>query len=159
MLRYSEMDKEVIVQLAESGFQREDLFLVDVEMKPGNVISVIIDGMKPVSLDDCIKVSRNIEGNLDREVEDFSLTVTSAGMGVPFKVWRQYEKNVGREVEVVLKTGEKLKGVLASAKDNSIELKWETKEKIEGKKKKETVEHSKNMITDEIKSIKTIIKF
>lgn len=153
------MDKVTISRLAESGFQRDDLFLVDVEISPANAISVIVDGMKPVSLDDCIRISRSIEGNLDREVEDFSLTVTSAGMGVPFKVWRQYEKNLGREVDVVLKSGEKLSGVLAKAANDEVTIEWEVKEKVEGAKKKEVVKYSKNMITDDIKSIKTIIKF
>lgn len=153
------MDRNKIRSLAEEGFTRPDLFLVSIDISPRNEITVTVDGMKPVALEDCIAISRSVEHQLDRDEEDFSLTVTSAGMGTPFSVWRQYEKNAGREVEVVSKDGHKQKGILKVVEEGVIQLLWEEKVAIEGKKKKETVERHRQYTMDEVVSTKVIIQF
>ena len=94
-----------------------------------------------VSLDDCVELSRIFEQKFDREKEDYSLTVGSAGLDQPFKVLKQYVKAIGTEVQVLLRDGRKLKGVLTGASENEIRLKYTAREAVEGRKRKETVEH------------------
>ena len=132
-------------------------FLVDITVGLGNSISVFVDSDAGISVGECVEISRHIENSLDREVEDFSLEVSSPGLSGPFKVVRQYIKNIGRDVEVVTIDGEKQKGTLKSANDTGFELGIEVKEKIDGKK----VVTSK-LVTynfDQIKTVKIIISF
>jgi Uncharacterized protein conserved in bacteria len=136
-----------------------DQFIVSVEVSPTNVIMVTLDSEKGISIDDCIKISRHIENNLDREEEDFELQVSSSGLGQPLKVFRQYVKNTGKEVEVIHKNGEKKKGILKNVYETSFELEYEEKEKVEGQKRKQVVIHSRKFTFDEIKTVKNIIKF
>jgi len=152
------IDKDKIIQLIEDKLE-EDQFIVDVEVSPANQISVLIDSEKGITIDHCVAISRQIEGNLDREAEDFELQVSSAGLGQPFKVFRQYVKNIEREVEVVLKDGQKLEGILKSVGENGFELETSKKEKIEGKKKKELVTRTSQFSFEEVKTVKNIIKF
>ena len=72
--------------------ENPSLFLIDLKIGLDNNIKVILDDDNEISLNDCIKISRAIEHNLDREVEDFSLEVTSAGVGEPLCNRRQYKK-------------------------------------------------------------------
>jgi len=106
---------------------------------------------------ECVEISRHIEHSLDRETEDFSLEVSSPGLSGPFKVVRQYLKNIGREVEVVTITGDKQKGVLKSVNAAGFELEAVVKEKVDGKK----VEITKSLAFDfeQIKTVKIVISF
>ena len=132
-----------------------DFFVVDIRIGKGNKISVFIDSEKGVHIEDCVTVSRHIESTLDREEEDFELEVSSAGISSPFKVERQYLKNLGKEVEVLLQNGEKLKGKLKSFKNDQIELETSKKVKVESSKKK--VLKVENI--EEIKSTKLLLLF
>ena len=99
------IDKKTVIALAEERINELDkgLFIVDLAISSANDIKLFLDAeQSKVSIQDCVSVSRNIEHNLDREKEDFQLSVSSAGMDQPFKVHKQYVKNVGREVKVVL---------------------------------------------------------
>jgi ribosome maturation factor RimP len=109
-----------------------------------------------LSIDDCKKVSRAVEGALDREVEDFSLEVSSPGVGKPLAVKRQYFKNVGREVAVKTTDGKKLEGQLILADEENIEVQYKEKETVPGKKTKKWVEKKIVLPYNEIKE--TIIK-
>lgn len=153
------IDIDKIKELVEGKLQSTDYFLVDVEVKPGNLIVVEIDHDEAVSIDDCAALSKFIESHLDREQEDFELEVGSAGITSPFKVLRQYQKNVGNEVEVLLKQGIKQTGVLKSCDEQGIVLTIEKKEKPEGAKRKVTVEEDLSYRYDEIKYTKYIIRF
>ena len=152
------IEKETIIKLAEEKLS-EGMFLVDVLVSSTNVINVYVDSMEGITIDECIQISRNIEGNLDREVEDFELHVSSAGLEKPFKVFQQYLKNVGKEVAVVLKKGEPLKGILKEATDKGITIEANKLERVDGKKKKEKVVQSHFFSFEEIKTTKTIISF
>ena len=112
---------------------------------------VDIDGDNGVNIDDCIELSRAIEGNLNRDEEDFELNVSSAGADQPLKLTRQYRKNVGRDLEVVTLDGEKAEGVLEDASDEGIVL------RTHGTKKQapETLRFAYR----DIKSAKVAIKF
>jgi ribosome maturation factor RimP len=153
------IEREKIVRLVEDKLTASDSYLVDVTVKPGNLIVVEIDNDRAVGIDDCVALSRYLESQLNREEEDFELEVGSAGITSPFKVLRQYVKNVGNEVEVLLKSGVKLTGVLKSADETGITLSVEKKVKPEGAKRKVTVEEEQRYTYDEIKYTKYLIRF
>ena len=134
------IEKKVVSQLVEEKLASSSNYLVDVVIKPGNLIVVEIDNDEAVSIDDCAELSRYLEEHLDRDVEDYELEVGSAGITSPFKVLRQYVKNIGNEVEMLLKNGSKLTGVLKSADENGVVVSVEKKVKPEGAKRKVTAE-------------------
>ena len=148
------IDKQMVIQLAEEKLASSGNYLVDVEIQPGNVIIVEIDNDEAVCIDDCVELSRFIEEHLDRNSEDFELEVGSAGITSPFKILRQYQKNIGKEVEVLLASGMKLTGILKSADENGIVLTVEKQVKPEGAKRKITVEEDLAYTYNEIKSTK-----
>ncbi len=153
------IDKEHIKQLVGDFSAGTDIFLVSVEVKPGNIIVVEIDSEEAVSIDDCIALNRFIESNLNRDIEDYELEVGSAGISQPFKILRQYKKNIGNEVEVLAKTGKKWQGILKDANETNITLTIEKQEKPEGSKRKITVEEDLIFNYDEIKYTKYLIRF
>ncbi|MCW0482615.1 ribosome assembly cofactor RimP [Gaoshiqia sediminis] len=152
------IDRNKIIQLIEDKLT-DDQFIVEVEVSPANQISVLLDSETGITIDHCVQISRQIEHNLDREAEDFELQVSSAGLGHPFRVQRQFLKNIGQEVEVVLKNGQKLEGILKQTDENGFELETTKAEKVEGKKKKELVTQLHRISFDEAKTVKNIIKF
>lgn len=142
-------------KLINSHFEGSSLFLVDLMLKPGNQISIFIDGDTRVTIDDCKHLSRFLEDNLDRETEDFDLTVSSAGADRPLKLPRQYKKNIGNSLEIIPTTGDKVTGMVLKADENGIEI-----EQDPIKKSKKVVE--KIIISlkyDQIKSAKEVITF
>ena len=106
-----------------------------------------------MDLDDCVALSRFFEGCFDREKEDYALTVTSAGLDQPFKVLRQFQKAVGKKVEVSLKGGKRMVAILEAADEESISLRYMVKEAVDGKKKKEMVEHLDRYTMDQVNSV------
>ena len=100
--------KEIIESLIEEKLVDTDFFVVSIDISTANKISVEIDGDNGFPISECINFSRQIEGNLDREVEDFSLEVSSPGLNKPFLLTRQYLKNLNKLVEVKLIEGEKI---------------------------------------------------
>lgn len=153
------IEKKVVSQLIEEKLASSSNYLVDVVIKPGNLIVVEIDNDEAVSTDDCAELSRYLEEHLDRDVEDYELEVGSAGITSPFKVLRQYVKNIGNEVEMLLKNGSKLTGVLKSADENGVVVSVEKKVKPEGAKRKVTVVEDESYTFDEIKYTKYLIRF
>lgn len=151
--------KEKILDIIQQKIEEDNYFIVDVDIKPGGRIVVLIDGDEGVSIDYCISISRLIEQSLDRDTEDFELEVSSPGLGQPLKVHRQYLKGIGREFEVLCKSGLKYSGELLSVSDTGIVLKEEKMVKPEGKKKKELQVNEHAFIFEELKSVKEIIKF
>ena len=153
------IEKKVVSQLIEEKLASSSNYLVDVVIKPGNLIVVEIDNDEAVSIDDGAELSRYLEEHLDRDVEDYELEVGSAGITSPFKVLRQYVKNIGNEVEMLLKNGSKLTGVLKSADENGVVVSVEKKVKPEGAKRKVTVVEDESYTFDEIKYTKYLIRF
>ena len=155
--------KDKVRELAEERIEElnKGLYIVDITISGANQIVVELDAEQGfVSIEDCIKVSRNIEHNLDREAEDFALEVSSAGMTKPFRVLKQYLKNVGREVKVQLfEHGKALEGILKSADENGFVLETKEKRRVEGKKKKEWVIEEIPLTYNEVKETKLIITF
>ena len=138
--------------------KNEGMFLVALKIGGGNQIEVLIDSFQGIRMEDCVKLSRHIEGSLDRDVEDFSLQIASAGLSEPFKVFKQYEKNVGRKVDVKLKDGDKIFGTMLSVKEGKgIVLETKNREKI-GKKKQVVVKRHE-LSFEQINQTKIIISF
>ena len=106
------MEAEQIKAIAAPILAERGLFPVDLKISRDNVIELFVDAMQGVNIQTCIEVSREIEARLDRDAEDFSLTVSSAGIGYPFKVEGQYTKNIGKTVEAKLKDNRKVTGTL-----------------------------------------------
>ena len=145
------------IQILVEEVMSSDMFIVDITVGTGNSILVSVDSDAGISVGECVQISRHIESSLDREVEDFSLEVSSPGLSLPLKVLRQYLKNIGREVEVVTKSGEKQKGILKSATIDGFELEFLAKGRVDGKKVEET-----KMLTysfDQMKTVKIVISF
>ncbi|MDP2337154.1 MAG: ribosome assembly cofactor RimP [Bacteroidota bacterium] len=152
------IDKVKIAELV-NGKLADDQFLVDVTVSTSNVIHVMVDSDSGISINQIVEISRYIESNLDREAEDFELSVFSAGLSEPFSLIRQYKKNIGTEIDVLLTNGQKLTGIMTKADDQGIDLEVTTKEKSEGSKKKELVTRVHPIEYSEIKEAKKIIKF
>jgi ribosome maturation factor RimP len=153
--------KETVRALAQERIDELDcgIFIVEINISPANDILVELDKMgSGVAINECVSVSRNIEHNLDREVQDFSLSVSSAGMDKPLRVKEQFEKNIGRTVRAILEHGS-AEGILLSFDDNQLVIESEHKEKQEGKKKKILVKKETVLLWDEIKEVKRVIDF
>lgn len=154
------LKESTIKTLINAGLEeRNDLFLIDLKVSSDSKISVVIDGDKGVTVEDCIFISRAIEHNLDREEEDFSLEVTSAGATSPLTEMRQFKKNVGRILLVKSKEHGKIEANLTSADDQFITLEWEAREPKSVGKGKITVDKQAKILYDDILEAKVIIKF
>ena len=144
-----------ITNLVQEKLANSESFLVEIKVSPDNQITVLLDNNKGVSIAECVSVSRHIEGNLDRETEDYKLEVSSAGLDKPFKVLEQYLKNIGRTVTIVTSDNKNLKGTLLSANENEIVL-----EEVKKSKKKKTEEKTIHTIKQtEILKTKVVISF
>ncbi len=147
------IDVHKIKELFELWPKDPDVFIVDVAVKPGNRILVLIDRIGGLKISDCASLNRFLESKLDREKEDYELSVSSPGADSPFKVYQQYKKNIGRKVKSVTKEGKIYTGILATLNENIIEL------NLDQKSIKEPKEKSVCIDINEIKEIRVIISF
>ena len=153
------IDKQALRAFIEKELEGTDYFLVDLVMKPGNAIEVEIDSDGPVDIEKCERLTRAIEAEFDRDNEDYELTVGSSGLTSPLKNLRQYKKYVGREVEVLPKSGKKLTGILKEAGDDSFTIVSKEKVKKPESKKPVMEDVSRTFGYDEIKHTKYLLKF
>ena len=137
------IDTKKIIEAAERKLQGTDMFVVGCTCTPGNEI----------------ELSRAVEAEFDRDEEDFSLTVASAGIGSELKSLRQYRKLIGGTVEVLLNSGIKMLAKLDAADDEGITISYEEKQAVEGKKRKQLVTVTRRYAFDEIKSTKEWLDF
>ncbi len=153
------MLKDKVKELLDGALKEDELlFLIDFSITAGNKIKVVLDGDKGVSVQDCMRVSRAIEHNLDREEEDFSLEVASAGAASPMVLPRQFKKSIGRKIQVDILEGS-FEGNLTSVTDDGIVLEWKAREPKPIGKGKITVQKKKKIDFSEIKEAKVILKF
>jgi ribosome maturation factor RimP len=151
--------KETIYRLVEEKLATSANYVVDVLVKPDNRIIVEIDNDEAIRIDDCAELSRYLEANLDREIEDYELEVSSAGLTSPFKTLRQYKKNIGNEVELQLKSGHKQTGILQAADEKGLTLSVKRQAQPQGSKRKKNVEEEQSYTFDEIKQTRYILRF
>lgn len=153
------IEKSTICQVVNEWLEDKEYFLVDVAVDSFNKILVEIDHTDGVWIEDCVELSKYIESKVDREIEDYELEVGSAGIGQPFKVLQQYYINVGSDVEVLLKNGQKLTGVLKDADEEGIVLSVTKKVKAEGERRPKMIEEDLRYKYEEIKYTKYLINF
>ena len=153
------IDRNVVSGIVDEWLEDKDYFLVDVSVSPDDKIVVEIDHAEGVWIDDCVELSRFIESRLDREQEDYELEVGSAGIGQPFKVLKQYQIHIGKEVEVLTREGKKMAGILKDANEENFTLTIQRKVKLEGAKRPKLVDEDITFVYSEIKYTKYIISF
>ncbi len=153
------MFKEKVTELLDQALEENQaLFLVDFSIGPDHAIRIVLDGDEGVTLQDCMNISRAIEHNLDREAEDFSLEVASAGATAPIVMPRQYKKNIGRTLTVSA-AGHTFEGTLLQATDDTITLVWKSREPKPVGKGKMTVQKKQEIAISEIEEAKVVLKF
>jgi ribosome maturation factor RimP len=153
------IDSKSVIEIADRHLAGSDMFVVECKVSPMGDIELLIDSDTAVRLEDCAALNRAIEAELDREVEDYSLMVASAGIGSELKQLRQYKKIFGSSVEVLLKDGVKVLAKLNDATEDGIQISYEEKQLIEGKKRKQTVEVTRDFKWEEIKYVKEYLDF
>lgn len=159
LLVFFMIDIDYLRHIVEKEIAEKGIFLVNIDVSPSNSITVKIDSKNGVSIKECIQLNRFIENNFDRDEEDYQLEVSSPGIDQPFQVIEQYEKYVGKEIEIVLINGDKFNGILKSTNENEIELEIEKKISIVGKKKKEKVKEQRIINYKDMKSAKLKVMF
>ena len=147
------IDCTKITEIANAKLVGTDLFVVDCTCSPANEVELLIDSDTSVGIETCVELSRAIEAEFDRDTEDFSLTVASAG--IP----RQSRKLIGKPVEVLLKSGVKILATLDEADQEGLTLSYEEKQAVEGKKRKQTVRVTRRYPFSEIKYTKEYLDF
>ena len=152
------IEKAIIQQLVEEKLE-ENMFLVDVLVNERNVIHVFVDSFDGLTIDNCVAISRHVEHSLDREKEDFELQVSSPGLTEGFKVKEQYKKYEGKKIEVVTNEGLKLEGVLLESGNEGFVMETQSKERLEGHKKKQLVVKKHQLKYSEIEIAKAVISF
>ena len=153
------IDTKKITEAAERHLEGTDMFVVECTSTPGNEIELTIDSDTSVGIDACVALSRAVEADLDRDAEDFSLTVASAGIGSELRTLRQYRKLVGRPVEVLLTNGVKILAPLDEATDEGVTLSYEEKQAVEGRKRKQPVKVTRSYPFAQIKYTKEWLDF
>jgi ribosome maturation factor RimP len=147
------INEKLISRIIQLAFDGTDKFLVEVKVRTGNRILVFVDSDTLLTIDDCAGLSKFIESHLDRESEDFELSVSSPGIDLPYRNFRQFVKNIGRQVSILTNEGIKHEGTLVTADEHSMEVLEVTKIK---KVQKETRLH---FLYTDLKETKEIIKF
>ncbi|REH00185.1 ribosome assembly cofactor RimP [Flavobacterium aquicola] len=151
--------KEKVKQVVEEALlEKPSVFLIDLTVTDSFKIIIGIDGDNGVVLQDCIDLSRAVEGNLDREEQDFSLEVASVGVGSPLKLVRQYKKNIGRTL-IVKTNSENIEAELVEANDLFIILSWKAREAKKVGKGKETVQKELQLPYADIKEAVVTVTF
>ena len=145
------IEKIKILELVGNALEGSDKYLVNLKITPDNRIFVDIDGDNGVTIDDCIELSRAIEGQLDRDEEDFELNVGSAGADMPLKLPRQYRRHIGRDLEVTTFDGEKITAELTATDDEGITLRTHATKK--------TPAEENHLAYKDIKVAKVVITF
>lgn len=153
------IDKNLVLQSVEKAIEGTNLFIVDVTVSAQNNIVVELDSPESIDIDTCAKVTRAIESDFDRDVEDYELEVGSAGLTSPFKVLGQYQKNIGNDVEVLTRDGRKLHGVLTVATEDGFAIEYPVKYKEPGAKRPTIIMEAENFGYADVKSVKYMISF
>lgn len=153
------IDKTLVEQATLKAIEGTDLFPVSISVSADNRIVVELDSMERMDVDTCVAVSRRIEEQLDRDAEDFELEVGSAGLTSPFKVRKQFDKNIGNEVEVLTRDGRKFQGTLVETTDSGFTVEVARKVKKEGQKRPVIELQPETMAYTDAKSVKYVINF
>lgn len=153
------ISKVEVERIVNEALEGSSDYVVEVSVSENNHIVVLIESDEGINIKRCVQVSRLIEAHFDREVEDYDLEVSSAGLGSPLKVIRQYKKNIGREVAVTLLNNQSIKGKLEAVNETSFTVSYKEKELVEGSKRKQIVDKTIEIPFSEVKTTYIIISF
>ena len=154
------MKKEDVIKAVETAVCERGCFIVDVTVNAMNDVEIILEKEEgTVDWEDCAAIDAVVHAAFDQDVEDYSLTVSSAGLDRPLKVFRQFLKAVGTQVDVKFKGGRRLVATLTGATEDAVTLQYTALEAVEGKKKKEKVQHEETYSLAEINSVTPYIDF
>lgn len=151
------IERDRIIELVENIIREAEIFLVDITVTAKNKILIWIDKKDGITIDECAEISKELENHLDRSIEDFELEVSSPGLDTSFKVRQQYDKNIGREIEIVTEDNKIHKGELLQVTEDGIKLEIIKNKKAKGKKEDQDTELSLGF--NQIKSAKVIVTF
>ena len=151
--------KENITRLIEEKIAGSDMFIVEVDVRPGNLVDVTMDADSGITIEACTEIHRHILKNIDRELIDYGLDVSSPDLTKPLRVKRQYIKNIGRSLNVKTLDNAKTEGLLTNVSDHGVAILTKNKEEVEGKKGKKWVERSIEIPFEQIKEAKVVISF
>jgi ribosome maturation factor RimP len=151
--------KSDIERLVTDKIAGSDMFIVEISVRPGNKVEVLLDKDSGMTIEDCTEVHRFLVKQMEEAGEDIELEVSSPGVGQPLKIKRQYVKNVGRPMKVKLTDGRKVDGLLTAANDAHIVLTYEVREEIPGKKAKKKVQKEDMIPHEHIVEAKIVITF
>ena len=129
------IDKQKLEDFVTEALAETDCFLTDLTVSPQNDIIVEIDSDGSIDIDFCSALSRRLEEAFPRDDEDYTLEVGSAGLTAPFKVRRQWEKNIGNDIELLTRDGRKLYGRLLRLTADAAVVETEQKTRREGMKR------------------------
>tara|TARA_R110000868_G_scaffold15373_2_gene70015 strand:+ start:13339 stop:13827 length:489 start_codon:yes stop_codon:yes gene_type:complete len=150
--------EKVNLLLTEALVEKPSLFLIDLTITDAFKVIITLDDDNGVVLQDCIDISRAIDASLDREEQDYSMEVASAGVSLPLKKIRQYKKNIGRTLIVKTNT-ENIEAELVEANDDFVILSWKAREPKKIGKGKETVEKTLQIPYADIKEAIVTVTF
>ncbi len=153
------IDKQLINNIVTDAIKDSDIFVVDIRVTPDNDITVELDSVAGLDIDTCSRISREIEGHLDRDAEDFQLEVGSAGLTAPFKVPQQYVKNIGNDIEVLTRDGHKYTGRLVEVNAPEFTIEVSRKVKEPGAKRPVVKTEPLTLTMDNVKKATYLIDF
>jgi ribosome maturation factor RimP len=153
------IDKATIREMVEKVIEGESLFLVDVSVTPSNKITILVDSQEGITINQCAVINRKLEVLLDRGKEDFDLVVSSPGLDSGLKVGEQYRKNVGRELEIIMKDNVRHTGVLKHVSGEEIIIEPVIKKRSNEKHTDGAVKTGQRILLNDIRTAKVRIIF
>lgn len=159
------IDKDQLRTVIESALAETPMFLTELSVSPSNDITVEVDSDEPMDISACEQLTRTIEGAFDRDAEDYSLEVGSAGLTAPLRLRRQFVKYIGKDLEVLTTDGRKLHGVLTAVEPSEQQspvrftLEVPTKVKEPGAKRPVVKQEPVELSTDTCKLVRYDLKF
>ncbi len=153
------IDKATVLSIIADKIEADGNFIVELSVAPDNSIRVVVDSDNGIPISYCEEIDALIETNLDREVEDYSLEVSSAGIGTELKIPRQFRKFIGCKVEVTMPNGAWIRGILVDSDDEGFDIETEEKRKVEGEKKKQIFKTTTHYAYSDVRHVKDIIEF
>lgn len=153
------MNRPAVENILEPLLQEKGIFLVELNVSEKSQIKVVIDTLEGITLQELGEVNRALENALDREEEDFALTVTSPGVGEPLQVPQQYKQNVGRKVKLITSEGEEFNGRMINWDGEKATLQWKQREPKPVGKGKRTVSKEQSWPLEQIGQLQVEIEF
>lgn|SRR5690606_4779307 len=154
------VNQQEIETFVVSELEGTEHFLVEIEFVPGSKISIYADSFESFTIDDCMELSRSLKKKFGEELDDYDIMVSSAGIDRPFKTMKQYHKNIGKEVKVVMLDGKSVSGILNQVQENAIFVEELPKPAKKGMKiSKTAVSKMHELPYERIKETKRVINF